>query len=81
MVKPNFNSPDPFPGSTDLEFLRCVLQILQEAGAKVLVGESAGGMWRPILNQKGDGLCPMEGLSLGKTPEEFYRLLRGKAVS
>src|SRR5512137_1624916 len=47
MVKPNFNSPDPPPGSTDLEFLRVVLELLLQTGAKVVVGESSGGMWRP----------------------------------
>ena len=47
LVKPNFNSPDPFPGSTDLEFLRAVLELLLEAGARVVVGESAEGIWRP----------------------------------
>jgi len=47
MVKPNFNSPDPYPGSTDLDFLKAVVRLLIEAGAKVTVGESAGGIWRP----------------------------------
>ncbi|MBI2848237.1 MAG: DUF362 domain-containing protein [Chloroflexi bacterium] len=47
LVKPNFNSPDPFPGSTDLPFLRTVVQILLEAGASVTIGESSGGVWRP----------------------------------
>jgi len=47
MVKPNFNSPDPYPGSTDLGFLRTVVHLIKEAGAKVTVGESAGGIWRP----------------------------------
>jgi len=47
VVKPNFNSPDPYPGSTDLDFLKSVVQILREAGAKVVVGESSGGIWRP----------------------------------
>lgn len=47
MVKPNFNSPDPYPGSTDLDFLRTVLSLLLQTGAKVIVGESSGGMWRP----------------------------------
>jgi len=47
LVKPNFNSPDPFPGSTDLVFLRAVIEILLEAGAKVAIGESSGGYWRP----------------------------------
>jgi len=47
MVKPNFNSADPYPGSTDLEFMKVVIQLLKEAGAKVVVGESSGGIWRP----------------------------------
>lgn len=47
LVKPNFNSVDPYPGSTDLEFLKVVVQILTGAGAKVVVGESSGGIWRP----------------------------------
>ncbi len=47
LVKPNFNSPDPFPASTDLPFLETVVRLLQQAGARVVVGESAGGLWRP----------------------------------
>ncbi len=47
LVKPNFNSPDPYPGSTDLAFLRVVLELLLEAGAEVTIGESSGGIWRP----------------------------------
>jgi uncharacterized protein (DUF362 family) len=47
MVKPNFNSADPYPGSSDLEFVKVVIRMLTEAGAKVVVGESSGGIWRP----------------------------------
>ena len=47
MVKPNFNSPDPFPASTDLTFLSAVIELLKGTGARVAIGESAGGMWRP----------------------------------
>ena len=50
MVKPNFNSPDPPPASTDLPFLRSVIELLKDAGARVTVGESAGGIWRPTRN-------------------------------
>jgi len=50
LVKPNFNSPDPYPGSTDLVFLRAVVELLLEAGAKVTIGESSGGIWRPTRN-------------------------------
>ena len=47
MVKPNFNSPDPYPGSTDLVFLQAVVELLTAAGARVQVGESSGAVWRP----------------------------------
>ena len=47
LVKPNFNSPDPFPASTDLAFLEVVVKLLLEAGAKITIGESSGGVWRP----------------------------------
>ncbi len=50
LVKPNFNSPDPFPGSTDLGFLRAALELLEDTGAEIIVGESAGGLWRPTRN-------------------------------
>jgi uncharacterized protein (DUF362 family) len=47
LLKPNFNSQDSYPGSTDLMFLRAVVELLLEAGAKVTIGESSGGIWRP----------------------------------
>jgi uncharacterized protein (DUF362 family) len=50
LVKPNFNSPDPYPGSTDPVFLRAVLELLLEVGARVTIGESSGGIWRPTRN-------------------------------
>lgn len=50
MIKPNFNSDDPPPASTDLPFLKTVVQILVELGARVTIGESAGGIWRPTVN-------------------------------
>ncbi|MFW6105037.1 MAG: DUF362 domain-containing protein [Chloroflexota bacterium] len=47
LLKPNFNSQDPYPGSTDLVFMRAVIELLLETGAKVTIGESSGGIWRP----------------------------------
>ena len=46
-VKPNFNSADPNPASTDLAFFRAALEMVRETGAKITVGESSGGVWRP----------------------------------
>ena len=47
LLKPNFNSQDPYPGSTDPGFLRAVVELLLEVGAKVTIGESSGGIWKP----------------------------------
>ncbi len=49
MVKPNFNSEDPSPASTELNFLKSVIEILLESGAKVTIGECSGGIWRPTV--------------------------------
>lgn len=42
MIKPNFNCSYALPFSTDLGFLGAVIEILQDAGAKVIVGELSG---------------------------------------
>ncbi|MEJ5375447.1 MAG: DUF362 domain-containing protein [bacterium] len=48
LLKPNFNSDDPPPGSTCLEFLTAVIELLREHGCtKITVGESAGRPWVP----------------------------------
>lgn len=42
LVKPNYNTADPPPASTDLEFLEAVIKLIYQAGAKsVIVGESS----------------------------------------
>lgn len=41
LLKPNFNTADPFPASSDSEFLKAVIDLTYEAGAKtVFVGDS-----------------------------------------
>lgn len=41
-LKPNFNTADPPPASTDFEFLKSVVELVYEAGAKlVIIGESS----------------------------------------
>jgi uncharacterized protein (DUF362 family) len=55
-IKPNFNSPDPFPASTDMPFLQTVTELVLETGAKVTIGEAAGAVWRPtrkVFEQRG----------------------------
>ncbi len=81
MVKPNFNSPDPYPASTDLDFLKAVVRILAGGGAKVTVGDSAGGMWRPtrkVLEKLGvlGPLAEMgaEVIAFDDRPEDWVRV-------
>lgn len=42
LLKPNFNTADPFPASSDLEFLRAVVEIVHDAGAgEIILGDSS----------------------------------------
>jgi len=51
IVKPNFNSNDPFPASSDPEFVEAVVSLLYEAGAsQVIIIESSGMPWLPTRN-------------------------------
>ncbi len=48
LLKPNFNSDDPPPGSTAMDFLLAVIDLLREHGCtKITVGDSAGRPWVP----------------------------------
>ena len=51
LLKPNFNSDDPPPGSTAMDFLMGVIEILREHGCtRIAVGEGAGRPWVPTAN-------------------------------
>ncbi len=42
LLKPNFNTADPFPASTDFEFLKAVVELIYEKNPKlVMIGESS----------------------------------------
>jgi uncharacterized protein (DUF362 family) len=42
LIKPNFNTADPFPASTDIDFLREVTEIVYEQNPKeIIIGESS----------------------------------------
>ncbi|MBZ9572399.1 DUF362 domain-containing protein [Patescibacteria group bacterium] len=42
LLKPNFNTADPFPASTDLGFLKTVTELVYNCGAKiVMIGDSS----------------------------------------
>ncbi|MCX6740000.1 MAG: DUF362 domain-containing protein [Candidatus Parcubacteria bacterium] len=41
LLKPNFNTADVFPGSTDMDFLAAVIEVISEANPReIIVGES-----------------------------------------
>jgi len=55
VVKPNFNSADPFPASTHLDTLGVLVKHLQAAGAvQITVADRSGmGNTRKVMEQKG----------------------------
>ncbi|HRY60280.1 MAG TPA: DUF362 domain-containing protein [Patescibacteria group bacterium] len=55
LIKPNFNTADPPPASTDVDFLRHVVELVYDAGAKaVIVGDSSTMMLntRKVMEEK-----------------------------
>lgn len=55
LLKPNYNTADAFPGSSDPEFVKAVIEMLYEAGAeKVILGERTAFLHsRRVLEQAG----------------------------
>lgn len=56
VLKPNFNSDDPFPGSTHSDTLRALVGLLRELGASgITIADRSGGSWvtEEVLAQKG----------------------------
>lgn len=54
LVKPNFNSADPPPASSDPAFIRAVIELLYDYGAaRVTVGESSSFSTRRVLTDTG----------------------------
>ena len=64
LVKPNVNSDDPYPATTNPEVVKSVVKLLYEAGAsKVKVGDMSGIYWLPTIK------C-MEKVGIKKAAEE-----------
>ena len=78
LLKPNFNTADPFPASTDLAFLKAVVEIIYEHGAKlVMIGESSTMSFntRKVMERLGIfSLLDME------TPPRIYPFEEGEWV-
>ena len=56
LIKANFNSPDRYPASSDPEFIKAVVTLLQESGVtEIALGASSGLAWQPtarVLRKK-----------------------------
>ena len=82
VLKPNFNSDDPFPGSTHNDTLRALVDLLREFDAeKITVADRSGGSWvtAEVLAKKGIPKLAAElGVELvatdGLPPEEWERV-------
>jgi uncharacterized protein (DUF362 family) len=55
LLKPNYNTSDPFPGSSDPHFIKAIIELLYDAGAgKVILGERTAFLHsRRVLEQAG----------------------------
>ena len=56
VIKPNFNSDDPFPGSTHNDTLRALVGLLRELGAgRITIADRSGASWvtKEVLAKKG----------------------------
>jgi uncharacterized protein (DUF362 family) len=54
LLKPNFNTADPFPASSDPAFVRAVIELLYDHGAsRVVLGESSSSSTKRVLIETG----------------------------
>jgi uncharacterized protein (DUF362 family) len=55
LLKPNYNTADPFPGSSDPQFIKAIIELIYDAGAgKVILGERTAFLHsRRVLEQAG----------------------------
>ncbi|MCJ7772137.1 MAG: DUF362 domain-containing protein [Desulfobacterales bacterium] len=56
LIKANFNSPDRYPASSDLNFIKAVVELLKNYGStNITIGASSGLAWHPtskVLKKK-----------------------------
>ncbi len=70
LVKPNFNTADPFPASTDFEFLKTVVELIYEREPKlVMVGDSSTMTLNTRKIMEKLGIFELQNL---KTPARVY---------
>jgi len=72
MLKPNFNTADPYPASTDLDFLKAMVSLCYEAGAKMVMVVDSSTMslnTKKVMEKKG-----VYDLEKGQKPARVYNL-------
>jgi uncharacterized protein (DUF362 family) len=51
LIKVNFNSPDRYPASSDLNFIKALVELLKNYGStNITIGASSGLAWHPTSN-------------------------------
>ena len=78
LLKPNFNTADPFPASTDPEFLKAIVELVYDCGAKlVMIGESSTYTLntRKVMEKLG-----IFDLQKGDKPARIYNFDEGRFV-
>ena len=66
-IKPNFNTSDPFPASTDMEFIKAVISLINtEKPGEIILGDSPTffGNSRKYFNEKNPWLLEKEFINL-----------------
>lgn len=56
LLKPNFNTADPFPASTDIKFLEAVINLVYDRGAKLVIVADSSTYYqntRKVMEEKG----------------------------
>lgn len=78
LLKPNFNTADQFPASTDFEFLKTIVELAYEAGAgKVMVGDSCTFYQKTEEVMRKKGIFKLEKLS---KPAQIINFDKGKWI-
>jgi uncharacterized protein (DUF362 family) len=67
-LKPNINSADPYPASTDVDFLRIVVQLVMEVNPRqIIIGESSAINENTRKNLATKGIHELQALSSAVT--------------
>jgi uncharacterized protein (DUF362 family) len=70
LLKPNFNTADPNPASTSIDFLKCVTELVYSCGAKiVMIGDSSTMSLNTRKVMKELGVFELENM---ETPPRIY---------